>query len=355
MTKYRKGQNPWVLVFGTILTFSILFTMCSSNTQDKLDVYTQSDIVSTESEEATKEPDISTFTYENEQYGFSLLIPEGWDKVTKNGCDTFIHRPSASSVQIQITDYNPAINNINAESISTQVVNDGHSFVNFTRLTNASYEVSYQDMKTSTYDYIEEVFWDRTTIIKLICTFNDSNYEKIYPYYSKIINSFNWNRKNEIPEGYSLYFSNTADFEFGVPTDWTISTSGNAIVCISSDSSAQMTVTVSENTSTLENFTATDMTNLLLTGKNGFMLKSFSGNHTQATATASYNNGEPMTNQTFLFANGFYLYSIQFDYYTGVLDDSIPKTCAALFREFITAKIIEESENINHTELENDS
>ena len=338
MKKYQKGKNPWILGLGILLIMSILFTKCSSGEQNKLNVYTESDVISTEQEITTEEKKIDTFTYEDNTYGFKVLIPSEWEMVTKDGFDTYIHTPSASSIQIQVKEYDPNINSCNAESLSEEIVNNGYTFINFARLTNTSYEISYQDKQTNAYDYIEDVYWNKNCIVILKCTFNDINYEKIYPYYKKILNSFSWTNEDTIQEGFLLYYSEIADFEFGIPSNWYISASGNSIVAMSEDNLAQMTVSVQEYTDNLSNFTATDMTNLIKYGKNAFMLKEFNNNYVSAVSTATYTNGDSMTNKTYLYANGFFLYSIQFDYYTGSIEDTVPQSCAALFREFLTEK-----------------
>ena len=82
------------------------------------------------------------------------------------------------------------------------------------------------------------------------------------------------------------------------------------------------------------------------------MLKDFSTSATSATATAYYNNGTASTNKIYLFANGQYLYSLQFDFFNGAIDDSVPDLCASYFREFVTQKIIDESQIATPTDLQ---
>lgn len=345
----NKIKNPVVLIILFIIIGSALFTIISSRKQKKLDVYTNSDVVPTE-EATTEEKVIESFTYEDESSHFKIDIPEGWEKVTKDGYTTYIHTPSASSVQIQVSGYEPAINLVSSDSISSSVVENGYTFINYTRLGNCSYEVIYQDLKKNEYDYFEEVHWNQDNIVKLVCTCNDKNYEKILPYFENIINSFEWTM-DSIPEQYALFYIEYGDFEFGYPADWVISSTDNSIVAVNQDSTAQMIITVQEYPSNMENFTATDMTGLISGGKNGFMLKEFSNTVSTAESVASYYDagGQPMVNRTYLVTSGFYLYSIQFDYYNGAVDESMPDECRALFREFATEKIIEE-QNMNNTE-----
>lgn len=344
----KKMQYPWFFIGGGIIFLSILFTMCSKNKQNTLDVY-DGDVISTQ-EITTENLNIETITYENSKAGFHMDVPADWTKVVKDGCDTYIHAASSSSIQIQILPYDSAINNVNQELLSSSIVQDGFTFVNYNRIDTSSYEIMYQ--KNEIYDYIEEVKWSRDYIVKMICIFNDENYSKIYPYYDRIINSFAWDTDNIIPTNLFLYYSEYGDFEFSVPYGWTFGNTNTSFVAINNDNTAQITITVSERTDLLTNLTATDITNYLNNNKNSFMLKDFSTSATSATATAYYNNGTASTNKTYLFANGQYLYSLQFDFFNGSIDDSVPDLCASYFREFVTQKIIDESQIATPTDLQ---
>lgn len=104
-------------------------------------------------------------------------------------CDTYIHAASSSSIQIQILPYDSAINNVNQELLSSSIVQDGFTFVNYNRIDTSSYEIMYQ--KNEIYDYIEEVKWSRDYIVKMICIFNDENYSKTPSYPLDSVNMHN--------------------------------------------------------------------------------------------------------------------------------------------------------------------
>lgn len=345
MRNKMKNQNPIFSLLGIVLILSIGFTILSSNKQNTLEVYNNSDIVKQE-EITTEEKQIDTFIYENEKYGFTIEIPSNWEKVIKDGYDTFIHPASSSSIQIQVQEYDPIINQTSADVLSTQVVDNGYSFVNYTRLTNYSYELLYQDTSNNPYDYIEEVYWNKNAIVKLKCVFYDKNYPKILPYYTKSFESFLWYEPNK--DDYRLIYSSVGDFEFAIPSNWVCSTSGNAIVCANPDNTAQLVITLQESNQTLESLTATDMTHIISSGRNGFVLKDFNTSHTKAIAYAMYNNGSDMRNKTYLIANGFYTYSFQYDYVNGAIDEIIIDNSMELFREFVSKKIIEDSETVTN-------
>lgn len=340
-----KNDNPWILLVGVIIMLSALFTIINQRKQNTLEVYDESDMITTE-EVSTEETVIDTITYENTEYGFKVSIPKEWDKVVKDGYDTYIHQASATSIQIQVAPYDPLINMTEAETLSTNLVEEGYTFVNFSKLTSSSYEVLYQKTQQSTYDYIEDVFWTRNGIVKLVFIVNDENYEKMYPFISNTINSFTWTTKDIIPEEYAIFYSEFANFEFAVPVNWNFGISNNTYVAINPDDTAQMTVSATTYDTTLENLTATDITNLLKNGKSNFMLKEFSTSTTNAQVKFTYNNGTPATNLTYLFSNGVYLYIIQFDYYDDYFDETQSSSCISFFREFYTQKLIEESDAV---------
>ena len=349
---YQKGQNPWVFIFGVIVILSILFTMFSQRKQDTLDVYNTSDKIQTEEIKPVEEElDIEMDIYTDNQNNFSISIPKDWQQITKDGFQTFVHSPSASSIQIQVLDYTPDINNASADILSAQIAEDGKTFLNFTRETSSSYELMYQDFQNTTYDYIEEVYWDRETIIKLVCTFNDANYEKIIPYYEQILNSFSWQRKNEIPEGYAVYYHADAGFEVLMPDKWTIGASDAAVIATDPESGATQTITRIESATYLDTVTATDMAGLLKSGYSNFMMNSYENSKDSAIAYCTYVIGNIQRKMdVYAFATGTYIYFIAFDYEDGTIPADLGKVCAGGFRDFLTEIPTESS-----TDTENES
>lgn len=235
---------------------------------------------------------------------------------------------------------------LTAEQISAEIVSKVYTFTAFGRISSSSYEVLYQKIQNSIYDYVEYVYWNRSNIVKLVCIFNDENYEKIIPYYEKIFNSFEWNGDNAIPEGYCLYYFENADFEFCLPEDWSLAASDISVVGLNPENTIQLTVSVQEYPSTLGNVTAMEISSFLSTNKSNFMLQNFATSYTKATASFTHMiNDKLVSNKTYLFCNGVFLYILQFDFYDSSIDESITETCSNLFREFITAKLINESES----------
>ena len=345
----NKSTNMLILILGISIIGSLIFMIISNRQQkDKLQVYDGNDKVDV-IETTEKEIDITTNTYIDDDGIFQVQIPEGWERVVKGDTVEFIHTPSATSVKISKHDYDPSVNCLDSSYLSASMVDAGYTFVSCDYISNTSSEIVYQKTGNKTYDFIEENLWCKEYIATLLFTFDDANYEKMSPYLDKIFNSFTWSDDvTQIPEGYYLSYLEMGDFEFLVPDTWTMGAQDNSVVCANQENTAQMIVTVQEYDKDLSTLTTYDMTSLIKPGReNGFMITNSTSAINKATADVSYlaADGTNMFNKTYLFANGYYLYSIQFDYIANSIDDSVPKTCSEFFREFVTKKIQEEEMN----------
>lgn len=183
-------REIYSFLVGLVL-LSIVFAIFSqSSSKKKLGVYSNSDKVETFSEATTETKPINTTQYEDTKAGFALNIPSDWKRINQDGTTMFVHQPSASSVTIKISDYDPSVNNTTSESLSESIAGQGKTFVNFVKNSTSNYQVSYQDLSDNTYDYVDDVYWSRDYVVTLQCVFNDQNYKKILPYYDKILSSF---------------------------------------------------------------------------------------------------------------------------------------------------------------------
>ena len=174
---------------GLILVISIILTIVSNKSAaDKLPVYTGGDEVSVaEIVPEKEEVEIATDIYVDNENGFSISIPEGWTEVMQDGNTTFIDAASGSSIQIQVSPYDPTLNNASAERYAQILNNEGLVFKNFVWKGATNFELLYQDYQENTYDYIEEVYWDRETTVTLLCILKDAYYQQMKPYYDKSI------------------------------------------------------------------------------------------------------------------------------------------------------------------------
>ena len=219
LNRNLRDKNTWIFIAAAIALLAFIFTMVSQKNNQTLEVYTDTDRID-EAQAVAKDPlrDMEMQQYHDQNLELSLSVPADWERVEKDGCPTFVHRESGSAIQIKTEEYRPEINNDNAESLASSLVQNNQTYVDFRYTSNASYELLYQGVDGGvTYDYIREVYWDRQNIVTLLCTFNDADYNKINPYFQKILDSFSWYKEDEIPEGFYLSYIPDASFEVGIP------------------------------------------------------------------------------------------------------------------------------------------
>ena len=339
MNRFDNGKiNPIFIILGVIVLGSLMVTIISQRKQNNgLQVYDEENTVEN-LEVTTEDKKIESFTIADDNAGFSLKIPNEWQKIDKNGYSNYIHSPSATSVGIEVLDYDPLINSDNETSLSTEITNNGYGFVSFQKKTTSSYEVIYQSSKDGLYDYIDEVLWSRNNIVKLHFIVNDEYFNKMSPYLDSIYNSFKWNDDVKIiNENVDVIYFENGDFEFGVPLDWSLGSENNVVYSSNEDGTASMKLEVTENGSSLADVSGYDVTNILQPSRsNGFMLQSIQSEQTKVTATASYFNadGINMVNKTYIYTNGVFQYNFQFDYESGTLDDTFTDELMSYYREF---------------------
>lgn len=332
-------QSPWTLIVGAIVILSILFTIISGiKTNNTLETYRGDNTITTDvGEDIPNEKTFSTQIYTNDTVAVSVEIPDDYNRVVKSGYDTFIHTPSSTSIQIQIKEYDPTINNMNTTTASELIVNSGYTFVNFTKLSNSSYEIIYQKIDGIVYDYIEEVYWDREHIVVLKFIVEDELYERMSEQLIYVAGSFSWIKEDPIPDDYVLYYSPDGNFEFCIPVDWNYSGSGNTFYAVNPETNAQYMVqyVYNEEPMDLSKLTATDMTGIINTGKSSFMLETFYTTFNKAEATASFiSNNVKINDHYTLYSAGNYLYFVTFEYEKGTVSEEIIEHINTLFRIF---------------------
>ncbi len=350
----KRSTNIIILIIGISIIGSLIFTIIGINKQkNTLQVYDGNDKINN-IDSTEEELNIVTNTYVDDDNLFSLQIPDGWERVVRNGHTEFIHTPSATSVSINIQPYDPSVNALDPTTVSASLLNEGYQYLNCDYINGYSSEIIYQKTGNKTYDYIEENIWCREYVVTLLFTLSDDNYEKMQPYLNKIFNSFEWSDNvTPIPEGYHLIYISIGDFEFLVPDTWTVGSEGNSVVCANQENNAQMIVKVQDFTDDLSNMTSYDLAALIKPGReNGFIITNSSASINKASAESSYlsADGYNMFNKTYLYANGYYLYTIQFDYLANSIDETLPDTCSSYFREFVTKKLQDEMDNASATD-----
>ncbi len=332
-------KSHWISwVIGAVIVFSFVFAIVRQNNNDTLSVYTDTDRVETEegAGEEEEEEEIVLEYYTDPERGFTIGVPEGWTQVNQDNGVMFVDSASVSSIQVEVGSYDPSVNNASAETLAAGVADEGMTYTNFQWVTDTHYELMYQDLDDQTYDYIEEVYFDRDSVVTLTCVFNDANYSTLIPYYEEMINTFSWTQTDPVPEGYFLYYNESLQFETGVPSSWTMSYTDTSVAAMDGDTGASMTITVQQTGLYLDDVSATEMSSFLGSGTSGFIMSSYEHDSTSAVVTTSYiQDNIQYQNPYYIFSDGEYWYIIAFDYEEGTLaDETLPETCAGLFRSF---------------------
>lgn len=330
-----KKEKQITIVLGICLIAAVIFLIISKNNQNSLSVYMNDNSVNIWENENSDNLDISMIEYRNNKLNMGCMVPSDWERKDVENGVSFTHTKSNSVFQLSIKPYEPSVNNQNATSISAKLVENNYVFVNFIRLSSNSYQVMYQDKSKSVNDFIETVYWDRNNIVTLKCSFSDKNYQGIISYFDKIISSFKWNYENPITKGYIVFYHPELNIEFEIPETWVYQASNNTISFVEEASGATICLSIANTTNYLDSLTATDMTNLIKSGKNNFMMKNFSTSKNMAYASCSYyENDKQVLCDQYIFADGKRYYYISVNYYSGTLDSSIGETLSSSFKSY---------------------
>lgn len=318
MRMFRRlfGRFWPLFAIGIMLT---LFLGTALN-RDTLNVYTGTGQTPQYTVEGTTEgsADVPSFLYENSEVSARLRIPEGWQHVVKDGYDTFVHSASASSVQVQVLEYYPMVNNATYEQMADACAGMGYQISGFSYVSDSSYCLTYQSQGLSgVTDYIEDVYWDRSHVVKVVITVNDSNYARLEKEIASCRESFLWDCEDPLPEGCCLIYQAYGDFEYAVPDTWVTGSTDEAFYAYDEGMDAVMTVNVLEDPSPLSGISEIDYSDFLANGKSNFALTRFENNGDSIYGEATYSgaNGQRGLMQYYA-ANGAYHYIVTYEFPT---------------------------------------
>lgn len=345
----------WPLFLIEVMLFVF---MTFATKQDNLNVYQNKDGNSSytvESESETEKKVVSN-TYMNTDINLSMQIPDGWKHITKDGYDTFVHSASASSIQIQVMNYYPMVNNASADSLSETYSSMGMQITEFEYMSDNSYYVIYQSQGMSGItDYIEYVIWDRQHVAKIVVTFNDENYDKLKDEIWYCLDSVSWDYEEPITDGYRLIYQLDGDFEYAMPDQWTNASSDSSFYAYEESSGASLTVNLLEDPTLLTDITELDYSNFLSNGKSNFVLNQFQQSDTNIYGEATYiNNDVQMSIVQEYYANGTYQYILTYEFPTELGSDYVQIVQSGLQMTRIFYSSEKETE-INSQQTENTS
>lgn len=314
-----KGKWGYVGALAIIaVAISLLMVYCGSNSQ--LEAYQGEETITTEP--AVTEKKIPLTTYSVDNLGLSYGIPEDWTHVIKDGFDTYIHAPSTSSIQIQISDYVPTVNLLTEQSLNIALTQSGYTLLQFQWLTNASYYLLYTNDTTV---YIELTNFDKTTMVCMKCSYLKEHQDRILDTVTAVIDSLQWNKANPYPDNVVICYSEHGSFEFAMPNGWQSGVVNNAYVAQEPTSGTVMSVTASASETTYDTLTQLGYVNWASSGRTSFSLQSYQATSSSVYATSTYTaNGINMVLVQYLVATGKFEYAVSFeipyDHYSEVMD-----------------------------------
>lgn len=296
-----KNKNAFIgAIIALIIILTIIITKCSKSTP--LPAYGGDG-------EATPSPIPTSIPFSSQDYidgelGFSMQIPAEWQYVIKGGMPTYIHKESASSVQIQTIDYYPAILYVTEESLNNEVSNASGTLLEYVRVSDTQYVVRYN---LSGMVYTEVTMFDRLKIIRVVYAVAESNMPYLGDSINSSILSINWNASSPFPTDFKVMYNEFGNFEYAVPKSWYYGVVEDAFFAQSPDTGATMSLSVVQVESNYSEVTQSDYISYIQNGYSNYMLNSFASDKHMIYAVGNYLSGADryMLIQYIIARNGF--------------------------------------------------
>lgn len=309
--QHSTTNRKWIIA---VVVFVLISLIIIYNQQDDapLDAPTGAGVSSVAPSEEVEKDKIELDFYENEKHSYKIGVPNDWTKVVKDGCDTFVHSPSATSVQVQVFDYSPALLFVNQDSVAAELSSAGYQLSNFGWTKANSFSSIYT--KADDFVYSEITTFDREKAIRLYFVIDQTYVNKVTDFIAVIIDNFKWEPKNPFPAGTVPKYSEYGSYEFVYPEKWNTAISGNAYLAQDPTSGATMSISANQSNATYESMSNIDYVKFASNGRPAYVLKSFTGDKHIIYAQGTYNaNNVPMVLVQYLIATGKYEYTLTFD------------------------------------------
>ena len=318
----KKRISYWVPIAVLMVLMSLLLVYCQS--QENLNVYNRPDETTatdasgnpvttpTETKPSSSTP---LKTYQNETLKISYAIPEGWQRVTMDGYETYIHAPSAASAQIQIMDFNPAFITVNADMMKNDLLAAGLTLESFQWDDTTTYTCVYRkgDTKTGT-ACVDRVTFDKAHVVRLFLSWPLKYYDRLVNDMLAIAESFKWEKETPYPENVSLVYNSAAKCEFGYPVGWYTQIQNNVYLAQDPKTKTLMSMTINPSTVQYDKMTKLDYVNWASSGRSGFSLIDVKMDKTTIYGTSTYSAGNSsMVLVHYMYSSGAYEYIFTFE------------------------------------------
>jgi len=345
----RYFRHKGILIIPVlILAAAIVSTIAGIHAGNKIGIYKGDQEIRKYTEPSAEGETEQLFAYEMVfpfSINLSLLVPSTWAKSMEDDSCTFVHRETGSAIKIQRLPYDPSVNNVTEQSLAVSVVSEGKTFAGFRKLSNSSYELYYSDSGVTTYDYIEEVLWDRENIVKYTCICRDEYYEDMKQVFSDSFSSLTWDREDPVPPGLVLYYNPVYQYEYAVPVDWYVSESGNISYAQNPEGTASVMVKPVGYTGTLQDISAEDLASFLNPNgeKNNFLMRQYEASYDRGTVWSTHTANDALVQEkTLVYQKCGTLFLVTFSYIQGMVDELTVESCLSLFRSFLSEPVAQD-------------
>lgn len=281
--KYKKPPLIALGIAGIIL-ISLLLTLMSGN-QSNLPQYEGKDPLQSSCESGSSQIDGDFTDFRKGNY--SLLVPTDWERMEVEGCDTFIHAASQSTIQIRTYDYDYHVNITTADAMQQYITSIQGIFYGFQMNSTSDFTTVFDK---DDYIYMVEVQWDRNSIIAIVGSVPTEYYDRQRQreIIEKSVTSLKVQWEDPIAEDVLLIYSDTAQMEFALPTAYTTQAIDSGINAVREDTGAELTIMLTPTTSDLLNMTEVEYVSFSSQNCSDFMLRSFSNNGGRIDGSATY-------------------------------------------------------------------
>lgn len=191
---FRKRKvSAWFILVAAIVVISALAALMMQEPSPAPYREESNNEVSAVTESSVLEEEMTIYRHKDPD--FTVRLPVTWIQVVKDGYPTWIHRESASSIQIQTGKSTPELLKITKESIEQEIESIGGELVQFYWADQWDYVVMYRTFqKSGTTAHIEVTAFNQTDVVRLAFAINEIHYEKLERVVASVIDSFAWDR-----------------------------------------------------------------------------------------------------------------------------------------------------------------
>ena len=239
--KFFGKSTTIIIIVLAVLILSLLVTI-SNQRQNQLPAYQNTETAG--SPVATVYQEDCT-EYISDVLPYSINVPSAWRYVVQDNCPAFVNEADGATVKFINMPYDPTINMVSKATLEMDINNANGTLIDFAKISASSYLSLYE---ISGIYYLEYTVWDRCNIVRIVFMYRGEDASYYTEYAKYLLESFNWERADPIPDGYYIYYNEFGNFEFGVPEAWDTYIDNGMFTAISPNQSYMIcSVTKSEN------------------------------------------------------------------------------------------------------------